>query len=171
MSLRECFAHAVLGKRYSNNALFAMMTCYFDEAGGLELGYTFVCGFVAATAEWERFKVDWNIFLAKYDVPYFHMKEYSQSKGPFKKWAPDAMKGIRSDFMRDAADIIKSTTRQMFISMISHELFAEIDMRYKFHETFSSPYALAGQLCVALANTWRRKTTSPLDMEYVFEDG
>lgn len=164
-------AHFLIGARYSGEARFTMLTCYFDESGGEELKFTFVCGFVASVNQWERFEIDWKIFLAKYDVPYFHMKEYSQSKGPFKKWAPSSMQGTRADFMRDAAVIVKATAQLMFVSMVSHEIFDDFDSRYKLREEFSTPYALAGRLCVALANTWRRKTTFPLDMKYVFEDG
>ncbi len=148
-----------------------MLTCYFDESGGDHLGLTCVCGFVASVNQWERFEFDWKIFLAKYDVPYFHMKEYSQSKGPFAKWADERMSATRASFMRDAAEIIKATTQCMFISMVVHEIFDLVDTKYRVRDVFSSPYALAGRLCVALANTWRRKTTMPLDMEYVFEDG
>lgn len=148
-----------------------MLTCYFDESGGDDLGLTCVCGFVASVDQWEQFEVDWRLFLAKYDVPYFHMKEYAQSKGPFAKWADKCMSATRAKFIGDAAEIIKATTQRMFISMVVHEIFDLSDRSYRVRDVFNSPYALAGRLCVALVNTWRRKTTMPLDMEYVFEDG
>jgi hypothetical protein len=173
-------AHAVLGGRYSGDALFAMLTCYFDEAiekepvdGKLDpLQYTFVCGYVASIAQWERFEVDWKIFLAHYDVPHFHMKEFSQSTGPFKKWGKKEMEGTRIAFMKDASEIIRATVMRGFIAMLSNQIFSEIDSRYKVHETFGSAYAMAGRACVALANTWRSgEIAGPLDIKYVFEDG
>lgn len=152
--------------------MFCMMTCYFDESGDRKNKWTWVCGYAASVLQWERFEVDWKIFLAKYDVPYFHMKEYSHNKGPFSKWAPRRMAGVRASFASDAASIIRSHVQHGFVSLVSHEIFDEADRIYKFREVFSSPYAFAGRICVGLAIDWRRTNIKgPLDMEYVFEDG
>jgi hypothetical protein len=140
-----------------------MMTCYFDESGGDDIKWTYVCGYAASITQWERFEIDWKIFLAKYDVPYFHMKEFSHSKGPFEKWKTD--EAIRSCFMREAAEIIRHTIQHSFVSLVSHEIFAEANTHYKFHEVFSSPYALAGRACIESAYEWGK------EIEYVFEDG
>lgn len=64
-----------------------MLTCYLDEAGGKAEGFTVICGWVSTVAQWEQFEIDWRLFLASYKVPYFHMKEFAQSTGPFKKWS------------------------------------------------------------------------------------
>ncbi len=149
-----------------------MLTCYFDEAGGRDIRYTVVAGWVASVERWERFEVDWRIFLAKYDVPHFHMKEYTGFSGPFRKWKGGQWEGTRGNFMRDAAAIVQSTVERGFISLVPHESFGEIDRRYKLRNFFPSEYALVGRACVAGANQWWRRTdTAPREMKYVFEDG
>jgi hypothetical protein len=88
-----------------------MLTTYFDEAGGEDHGFTVVCGWVASIEQWDGFEVDWKLFLAKYDVPYFHMKELIPiPKGHFSKWSgrPDVI----ARFLRDAGHIVTSRVRQ-----------------------------------------------------------
>lgn len=62
------------------------MTVYLDEAGGADEGFTVVCGWISTAAKWECFEVDWKLLLASNNLHYFHMKEFSQSTGPFGKW-------------------------------------------------------------------------------------
>ncbi|MGD0548630.1 MAG: hypothetical protein ABR991_12480 [Terracidiphilus sp.] len=147
-----------------------MVTCYFDEAGGDDLRRTYVCGYVASIAQWERFEIDWKILLAKYDVPYFHMKECAQFKGPFAKWKSN--QSDRSYFLRDAAQIIRMNTQHGFISLLSHDIFEEADRLYHFRKVFKTAYSLAGRCCIESAYEWRKNTTEgALDIEFVFEDG
>jgi hypothetical protein len=169
-SALEHLGRAVLGKRYSPETLFAMFTAYFDEAGGDDLGFMFVAGYVASVEAWERFEVDWKLFLAKEHIPYLHMKEFSQSKGPFADWKDNESK--RARFIGTAAEIINSHARRVFISVVSCKEFAEVNAMYALDQRFSSPYALAGRSCIAMADNWARNPkTRMLDIEYVFEDG
>jgi hypothetical protein len=146
------------------------MVSYFDESDSKSLDFTFVCGWTAAIPEWQQFEYDWKIFLAKYDVPYFHMREYAHSVGPFKKWK--GKEGTRSNFMRTAASIICDTIQHGFVCCVSNEVFDEVDRAWELTSEFRSPYALAGRTCASLANEWQRNNTSdPSEMAYVFEDG
>jgi hypothetical protein len=141
-----------------------MMTCYFDESGGADLGWTYVCGYVASVDQWERFEIDWKIFLAKYDIPYFHMKECAHFKGPFSKWKNN--ESSRNCFLRDASLIIRAYVRHSFVSLVSHDIFAEANMIYKFCEVFKTPYSLAGRACIEAAHE-----EIGSEIKYVFEDG
>jgi hypothetical protein len=49
---------------------------HFDEAGGIKDSFTVVCGFGSTAAKWERFEIDWKLFLASYKIDYFHMMEF-----------------------------------------------------------------------------------------------
>lgn len=161
---------SVWGLRYSPKNLFAMLTCYFDEAGGDDCKFIVVAGFVASIQQWQNFEYDWRILLSKYDVPYLHMRELAHFKGPFRKWKRQP--GTRAKFLAMAADIINCAARFGVSVYIHHKDFEYANREYELSELFSSPYALAGRLCVAEANRERRQTTSgPLDMEYVFEEG
>lgn len=136
-------------------------TVYLDEAGGEDEGFTVVCGWISTVARWERFEIDWKLLLASNNLPYFHMKEFSQSTGPFRKWR-DAEE-TRRRFISDAAEIIRETIERGLISSVSHRIFQTADARLLISETLSTPYALAGRACVA-------SEFAP-DVEFVFEDG
>ncbi len=147
-----------------------MFTAYFNEAGGDDLGYMFVAGYVASVEAWERFEIDWKLFLAKFNVPYLHMKEFSHSKKCYATWRDDEPKRVR--FLGMAAEIIAAHTKRAFISFVNCKEFDEIDAMYAMRERFNSPYALAGRACIGVANNWARNPkTQSLDIEYVFEDG
>jgi hypothetical protein len=150
-----------------------MLTCYFDESHEGEFGLTLVCGWIASDDQWQRFDVDWRLLLAKYDVPYFHMKEFAHSVGPFEKWK--GKEGTRRAFIRTAADIIIDTIQHGFVCVVSDQMFEECDSFYELRSKFRSPYALAGRTCANLAAewAWASSPTSfpPANIEYVFEDG
>lgn len=142
-----------------------MLTCYMDEAGGDDEGFTVVCGWVSTVSRWEQFEIDWRLFLASFDVTYFHMKEFSQSRGQFKKWK-DA-EGIRRHFLEDAAEIIMSHVQSGIVVNVHHGIFNQANQKIMLKEELSSPYALAGRACVAQVD----KHTGRKDVEYIFEDG
>jgi hypothetical protein len=142
-----------------------------DEAGDRKDGFTVVAGWVSSTAQWEQFEWDWRIVLAKYDVPYLHMKLYSQSKGPFSKWAGKANDGTRRRFMEDMISIIKDHTDHWLACYSNDELFNQIDRRFNLRENIQTTYALAGRACVAQVDLWARSQVPRKDVGYVFEDG
>jgi hypothetical protein len=164
-------AHAISGLSYSLETYFAMLTCYFDEAGGKDHGFMIVCGYVASVEQWENFEVDWKLFLIKYDVPYFHMKEFAQCKGPFAKWKEEKYKSVRAAFCDHAGAIIYSRVERAFICNISNTAFEAADKRYELSEFFNSPYALAARMCASRARNWSKRRLDPPEVEYVFEDG
>jgi hypothetical protein len=148
-----------------------MLTSYFDESYDERFRMTFVCGWVTTAEQWQEFEYGWRLLLAKYDVPYFHMREYAHSIGPFAKWK--GKEGTRRAFMRDAAQIIVDTIQRGFVCGVSNEMFEEYDRVFELRSKFRSPYALAGRTCANLVVEWASTpTTFPRnDIEYVFEDG
>lgn len=170
MSALVHLGRALWGARYSPDKEFVLLTCYLDEAGGRQDGFTVVCGWLSSVALWEQFEIDWKLFLISYKVPYFHMKEFAQSTGPFKKWK-DA-KLIRETFVRDALSIIRDRVQRWVLCYVHHRLFEMADARCMLTETLSSPYAVAGRACVAQVDLWSRKeANTSRDIKYVFEDG
>ena len=158
------------GARYSPEKEFALLACYLDEAGGNKEGFTVVGGFVSTAALWEQFEIDWRLMLASYKIPHFHMKEFSQSNGPFKKW--NDLPKIRRRFLHDATDIIRQRAQWAVFCYVHHQVYEIVDRHFALTETLSSPYAVAGRTCVAQVGLWNRSTNSPLeDIKFVFEDG
>ncbi len=168
----EHLARSIWGARYLGNWI-SMLVAYFDESGVQQReigGLLIVSGWIASVAQWERFEFDWKLFLAKYDVPYLHMKEYAHSVGPFTKWK--GKEGTRRNFINDAADIIRNTIQAGFACGVSEQVFDQTDSVYELRSKFSSPYALAGRSCASMAVEWHRKNNRGLshDIRYVFED-
>jgi hypothetical protein len=146
-----------------------LLTCYLDEAGGERQLFTVVGGWISTVALWDQFEIDWKLMLASYKVPYLHMKEFSQSKGPFAKWK--GSEGIRAKCLGDAADIIRQRVQCSVLCYVHQQLFEITNRHYMLRETLFSPYAIAGRVCVAQVELWRSKETVPSDVEFVFEDG
>lgn len=155
-----------------------MMTAYFDESGDVwkdELGkphnFTFVCGYVARVEQWERFEIDWKLYLARYGVTAFHMKHFAHSVGEFAKWKGREWQQTRASFMADAAEIIRDISSHGFVALLSQGVFDQADQKYKLREACGSPYGVTGRVCADLVRSWGiRKEIDPRNLEYVFED-
>ena len=143
-----------------------MLTAYFDEAIGKD--FTCVCGWVSDVNGWEGFEVDWTLFLVKYDVPYFHMKEFTQSVGPFAKWKGNETR--RRQFLTDALDIIQSRALRGFVSGVQEILFNRVNRSHALAETFSSCYALVGREAMDWANRYA-SIAARKEVKCIFEDG
>jgi len=148
-----------------------MLTAYFDESHDDRFHMTFVCGWAANANQWKEFEYGWKLFLAKNDVPYFHMREFAHSVGPFAKWK--GKEGTRRGFMRGAAQIIVDTIERGFFCCVSDQIFEDFDKKYELRNFFGSPYALAGRTCTNMVvESASTPTTFPRrGIEYVFEDG
>jgi hypothetical protein len=94
--------------------LVGMFQSFFDEAGGADHGFITVCGWVASVDRWQRFESEWKEMLARFDVPYFHLKELSQCRGPFSKWWGQK-NGEREEFFEESARIVRETVEPGFL--------------------------------------------------------
>ena len=140
-------------------------TLYSDAAGGKDHGFIVVAGYLSTLDRWNSFAEHWKILLATYDVPYFHMKEFAQSKGPFTTWKNDEPK--RARFLSKAADIIVGHVCRSFAHAVGFSLFDRMNRRFYLKEHVGCPYSLAGISCAARA----RQILQRNDVTYVFEDG
>lgn len=150
---------------------FVMFNLYCDAANGGNPTFVVVGGWLSSFVRWERFEVDWRLLLARYDVPYFHMKEFSQSRGPFASWEGNEPK--RSHFLGQAVSIIQSHVEFGVSCFVSLDVFESVNQNFMLEETFGCPYALAGRHCVARANEYLRRTRAGRlpEIAYVFDDG
>ena len=157
--------------RFGKDSLFGMFTCYFDASGGRDRGIIIVAGWLSTVARWEQFDADWRLLLARYHLPYFHMKEFAHSTGPFEKWKGIEVK--RTMFLRRAVDVIATNVDHGFCCLVRHSDFDQVNARYGLSEDFGNPYSLAARSCIAEANKWvrKRKRTDEIQVEYIFDDG
>jgi hypothetical protein len=137
----------------------------FDESCGK--GFTILAGWIASAEEWEHFETDWTLFLIDYGVPVFHMREYSQSVGPFAKWKDTPH--FRARFLHDAWEIIRTRVRTGFVCCVQDVLFNRVNRFYRLDEKFPSCYALAGTECVTWATAYAEENGKTIHC--IFDDG
>jgi len=144
-----------------------MLTCYFDDAGGADHGYTLVAGWIASLEQWEAFTESWEELLAEYGIECFTMKKLAQWRGPFQCWCEDQRKA----FIRRAAQIIKANIQFGFASIVPLALYRRVNETYTLKEYTHSEYALAGISAVRDAHDWMRKNQPGTPMEFIFDQG
>lgn len=138
---------------------------YADAAGGKDHGFIVVAGYLSTLERWKAFGEAWKILLATYDVPYFHMKKFSQSKGPFESWRDDEPK--RARFLSKAAGIIAQHVTRQVDHAVDFRLFDKVNRDYCLAESVGCPYALAAMSCAARIRAMLQRN----DVTYVFDDG
>lgn len=165
----EHVAHSVWGARYTPEGLFAMLTCYFDDAGGVDHGFTLCAGWLSTVELWREFERMWNDLLKVYKLPYFTMKECAQWNGQFASWRGDTQK--RNQFIRTAAQIIKLTALQGYATVVPHVGYKEANEIYTLREFCKSEYAFAGFDVVLKSLHWRDTHRPDDPIEFIFHDG
>ena len=45
-----------------------------------------MAGLVAPMLNWEFFEANWKAALNRFDLPFFHMKDFAQFRGAFQRW-------------------------------------------------------------------------------------
>lgn len=146
-----------------------MLTCYFDDAGGADHGFTLCAGWVSTVTRWREFEGWWTTLLKIYELPHFTMKECAQWSGPFAEWKKEP--GKRDKFIRTAAMIIKQTALQGFATIIPHDAYCRVNELYTLREFCRTEYAFAGFDCARKSLLWRNQFHPNEPIEFVFHDG
>ncbi len=146
-----------------------MLTGYFDDAGGVDHGYTVVAGWVSTVERWRVFAEEWEQMLAAFQVPWFDMKTLSHFNGVYAPWKEQPE--IKNDFQSAACRVIGGSAAIGFVSIVPHAVFARVNTVYRAKEYFGNEYALAGLTCCVKMRKWARKQESPQPLEIIFDDG
>lgn len=67
-----------------------MLTGYMDETGHSKderQRFVGMAGLIAPPEDWEVFERKWKAALADFKIPFFHMKDFANLRGPFKGWS------------------------------------------------------------------------------------
>ena len=62
----------------------ALLKAYLDDSGDPRSSHLTIGGYVGRIGGWTYFEKNWKRVLDKYDVPYFHRKEFASNVGFFK---------------------------------------------------------------------------------------
>jgi hypothetical protein len=161
--------HIAAALNAGENTLFAMLTGYFDDAGGADHGYTVVAGWVSTVERWSAFAEEWEQMLAAFQVSWFDMKTLSHFRGVYARWKDHPE--VKSDFQSAACRIIARSAAVGFASIVPHAVFARVNEAYRVKERFGNEYALAGLTCAIKMRAWSRKQDAPQRIETIFDDG
>jgi hypothetical protein len=153
-----------------DGSLAVIMSSYYlycDAAGGMDHGFIVVAGYLSKFEQWGTFTAQWSELLATFDIPYFHMKKFSQFKPPFdtEKWKDESR---RVRFLSGAARIISANVEQGFASAVDFDAFNRVNKIYRLDDVAGVPYSLAARTCVAKASRFGALGS---DTTYIFEDG
>ncbi|MGD0696496.1 MAG: hypothetical protein ABSB82_16870 [Terriglobia bacterium] len=129
-----------------------------------------VAGYVSTVEEWAQFEAGWKLTLAKFDVPYFHMREFTVSEGAFKhpKWKCES---YRVAFLSDLVRIIKGWTMASVACRMEQNVFDKYNSIYELDKRFNT-YAICGRDCAAQVRNFIRTECNPdLPIAYIFDRG
>lgn len=87
-------ASAAFPFSYKDKWMF-MLTAYMDETGHPDdpnSKFIGMAGLLAKSEKWEIFENKWQDTLHRFNIPYFHMKDFAHSKGFFEGWDKDEAK-------------------------------------------------------------------------------
>lgn len=158
--------------RYTLDGVFVALryASYFDASTHPQPKSIVVAGYASPVWIWERFEIDWRLALAKFDVPYFHMKEFTACRGPFSapSWKSETK---RADFMATLADVTRTSNMIGIARLVSQQVFEKANQKYLLDRRFN-PYVICALECALRAKSHIRKLysdTAPID--YIFDQG
>jgi len=145
---------------------------YFDASvdQGIPDMSTVVAGYVSTVELWGRWERAWEKALADFDVPYFHMNEFSSSTGAFSaaKWKDE---GYRADFIARLVLVTKEHTIAAIAALTAQSVFDSQNKYFELDKLFN-PYALSGRDCAVQTKDFiRHQLKSDLPIAYFFERG
>lgn len=154
-------------------------TAVFDRSADRDqflAGGTVVAGFVSTIEQWAVWEEGWNKILRRFNVPYFHRKEFdplkdgSRPKGAFAgdEWNNEAH---RRDFVSSLIATVKNWAVATVGSYMSHQIYKEANTLCEVDSRFN-PFAECGRhSALQVRNFVRDGLKSELPISYVFEKG
>jgi len=147
-------------------------TAVFDRSADDETpsGGTVVAGFVTTVEQWALWEDDWKAVLQKFDVPYFHMREFCSSQKAFSsaEWKNETR---RRYFVAALVATIKKWILLTVGSYMDHQIYRDANQLCEVDKTFN-PYAECGRNCVLKVRDFiRNELGSELPISYVFDQG
>jgi hypothetical protein len=142
-----------------------LVEAYFDESG-THGGSEFMCvgGYIAEAEKSKTMQDEWQIMLADYDLPYFHMVDCAHGSAPFDKLTLDERIAVETR----AIGLMRANIAECFVLSI---LPAEHARWIPTSPLFGSPYSVCIHNCLTIVQAWADKNHFHGDVAYFFESG
>ena len=127
-----------------------------------------IAGGVSDNVQWRFFEAEWKGLLEEFKVPYFHMRKFAHSLGPFDSWKGDEKR--RRHFIERLVGILNRRVNVSIGLALLLDAYREVVTPEKLTE-FGTPYALCGTLCMMLAGEWAQHRKHDEPIRFVFESG
>lgn len=125
--------------------IMAALSGYFDDSRTDGLVLT-IAGYLGEEWQWNTFEERWQADLDRNGVPYFHMKEFCDPDGPYKKWLPaEKHQSEISQFFGALARTIKLSRLKGFGSIVR---LKDLERFNEKHNQTLEPYPLAVYGCM-----------------------
>jgi hypothetical protein len=163
-------AHALFLNYDPNRALMVMLNAYFDASASQQgTRVMTMAGFVSTEKKWVKFETEWNGILQHYEIPYFHMKDFTGSTGAFKTW--EGKEERRINFLIDLIRVAKKRVHKGFMCSVRLEDFEEVNRDFKLREHWGCEYSFVGMSVVSDVMNWKKKHFPRASIKYILEDG
>jgi hypothetical protein len=146
-----------------------MLTAYFDDSGtSPNEDVAVVAGYIGSKAQWDRFKVAWQLVLDEFGVNVMHRADLENFEGEFKGWSPTR----RTWFVKKSQKIIKKPAHT-YVPIGSAVIKADFDeiIPKRLKEHVGGHYGWCVTEALVLANHWAQKAKHKEPIEWVFEAG
>jgi hypothetical protein len=150
--------------------VFDTFSAYFDRSYGAKDDETTVAGFVSSVQQWGQWETEWRLTLAEFDVPHFHMKEFTSKRKAFSapKWESEA---YRSQFISKLITITNNWAIAAISSTCSQSAFDQVNKIWELDRRFN-PYVVCGRDCaVRVKKLIRQQIGSESLIAYIFDRG
>lgn len=147
-------------------------SAYYDASGSQTDGDSpLVIGVVVSSADkWHHFEMEWIKALSDFGMPYLHMKEFTQSKGPFEPFATNKLR--RDAFVRRLVGVAARGIDHAFAARLVPSDYAEVNRRYPLeHELCPGPYSFLMLATKGLAEVWVEQHHRYARLNHVVEAG
>jgi hypothetical protein len=125
-------ARTLWSANYRKDGVFVMLAyaSYWDASYDPKAKITVVAGAAGPVWVWEKCEIDWRLALAKFDVPYLHMKEFIYFVGPYSTpaWKSE---GRRAEFLALMAKIVGTATMVGISRLVSQSTFDKANEKYE----------------------------------------
>lgn len=161
------FEHLCRSLFKSEDALFFMLTAYFDDSNtSPNQKVAVVAGYLGSVSQWERFRHRWAALLEEFEIEITHRTDLQNLKKDFSTWDEQR----RDAFVSKAYGIINRFTYVPIGAAVSTEDFNAIVPKHM-KTVLGGVYGFCAYVCVSYITEWCNRHNYKDKIQYVFEDG